>query len=49
MTHFLTMKTLIRAGFMALSISSIAAAHSETARFQTPAHNFYQNNWMTSD
>jgi len=49
MTHILTMKTLIRAGFMALSLSSIAAAHSETAPFHAPAHNFYQNNWMTSD
>jgi hypothetical protein len=43
------MKTLIRAGFMALSISSIAAAHSETAPFHGPFRNFYQNNWMSSD
>ena len=49
MTRFLTIKSLIRAGFMALSISSIAAAHSETAPFHAPAHNFYQNNWMNSD
>ncbi len=49
MTRFLTMKTLIRVGFMALSISSIAAAHSETALYHAPAHNFYQNNWMSSD
>ncbi|MGD0110012.1 MAG: hypothetical protein ABSC06_39250 [Rhodopila sp.] len=49
MTHVLTMKTLIRAGFMALSLGSISAAYSETAPFHAPAHNFYQNNWMTSD
>jgi hypothetical protein len=49
MADVLTVKTLIRAGFMALSLSSIAAAHSETAPFHTPAHNFYQNDWMTSD
>ncbi len=49
MARFLTIKTLIRAGFMALSISSIAVAHSETVLFHAPAHNFYQNNWTTSD
>ena len=49
MVRFLTTKALIRAGFMALSLSSIASAHSEPSPFHAPAHNFYQNNWMTSD
>jgi hypothetical protein len=37
-------KALIRAGVMALSLSSIGAAHSQT--YHTPAYNFHQNNWM---
>jgi hypothetical protein len=43
-----TVKTLIRAGLTALSLSSIAVAHSEPRQYQAPAHNFYQNNWMGS-
>jgi hypothetical protein len=42
--RFVTVKTLIRAAFTAMSIASIGAAHSE--QYHAPAHNFYQNNWM---
>jgi len=41
-----TAKTLIRVAFTALSLSLIGVAHSET-RYQTPSHNYYQNNWMS--
>jgi hypothetical protein len=39
------MKTLIRAAFTVLSLG-VAAAHGQTAAYHTPAHNYYQNNWM---
>jgi hypothetical protein len=41
-----TTKTLIRAAFTALSLSSIGVAHSQPA-YHAPAHNYYQNNWMS--
>ncbi len=44
--HLFTTKTLIRAAFTALSLSSIGVAHSQTT-YHTPAHNYYQNNWMS--
>jgi hypothetical protein len=44
--HLFTTKTLIRAAFTALSLSSIGVAHSQT-NYRTPAHNYAQNNWMS--
>ena len=44
--HLLTTKTLIRAAYAALSLSSIGAAHSQTT-WQPPAHNYHQNNWVS--
>jgi len=41
-----TVKAFVRAGLMAASPGWIGAAHSQTQIYQTPAHNFYQNNWM---
>ena len=41
------MKTLIRAAFTVLSLG-IATAHAESSHYQTPANNYYQNNWMAS-
>ncbi len=41
-----TVKTLIRVASTALSLNSIAIAHSQPA-YQAPAHNYYQNNWMS--
>ena len=40
-----TVKTLIRAAFTVLSLSSIGIAHSQSA-YHAPAHNYHQNNWM---
>lgn len=40
-----TVKTLVRAAFMALSISSIGVAHPAQP-FQPPSQNYQQNNWM---
>ena len=41
-----TVKILNRAAFTVLSLSSIAVAHSQSAPYHTPTHNFHQNNWM---
>ena len=51
MTHgmpkrLFTVKTLIRAAFTVLSLGSIGVAHSQSAPYHTPSHNFQQNNWM---
>jgi hypothetical protein len=52
MTHeafgpLLTVKTLVRVAFFALSVSSIGVAKSQPSSYHTPAHNYYQNNWMS--
>jgi hypothetical protein len=41
------MKTLIRAAFTVLSLG-IAAAQAQPSHYNTPSHNYYQNNWMAS-
>jgi hypothetical protein len=39
------MKTLILAAFTAIVLGAgVASAESNT--YRTPAHNYYQNNWM---
>jgi hypothetical protein len=43
-----TTKTLIRVALTAISLNSIGIAHSATP-YQTPAHNYYQNNWTAGD
>ena len=43
--RFFSVNTLIRVAFIALSLNSIGIAHS-AAPYHTPAHNYYQNNWM---
>jgi hypothetical protein len=40
------MKTLILATFVILGL---AGATSNAAPYHTPAHNFYQNNWMSGE
>lgn len=40
----LTVKTLIRAIFAALSIDSIGIAQAQPS-YHALAHNYYQNNW----
>ena len=42
--RFFTIKTLIRAAFTALSLSSIGVAHSQPSPFHAPAHSDYHNN-----
>jgi hypothetical protein len=46
--RFFTVKTLIRVALTTLTLNSIGTAHS-AAPYQTPAHNYYQNNWMAGD
>jgi hypothetical protein len=41
-----SVKILIRAIFTVLSLGAIGVAHSQTAQYRTPVHNYYQNNWM---
>jgi hypothetical protein len=43
--RFFTVNTLIRVAFATLSLNSIGVAQSATP-YTTPAHNYYQNNWM---
>jgi hypothetical protein len=43
-----SMKTIILAGFAILTLS-IGSASTLAATYHTPAHNFYQNNWMGGD
>jgi hypothetical protein len=46
--HFFTVQTLIRAAFVALSLSSMGIAHSQTSSsYRAPAQNYWQNNWMS--
>jgi hypothetical protein len=40
-------KTLIRAAFTALSLSSIGVAHSQPSPYHAPAQNYWQNNWVS--
>jgi hypothetical protein len=40
------MKTLILAAFAVVSLG-VAAANSQTVAYRAPAHNYYQNNWMS--
>ena len=46
--RFFTVNTLIRVAFMTLSLNAVGVAHSATP-YHAPAHNYYQNNWMTGD
>jgi hypothetical protein len=46
--RFFTVNTLIRVAFTALSLNSIGIAQSATP-YQTPPHNYYQNNWMAGN
>jgi hypothetical protein len=41
------MKTLVLATVVALGlIVGLSQVYAETLAYQTPAHNYYQNNWM---
>ncbi len=42
----LTLKTLIRSAFAAVSLISTGIAQSQRSTYQAPAHNYYQNNWL---
>jgi hypothetical protein len=45
-------KTVILAAIVALSLGAGVANAQTTARsagYHTPAHNFYQNNWMSGE
>ncbi len=46
-TRVLTIKTLIRVAFTAISLSSIGAAHSETKQYHHAAKNDHQNQWFS--
>jgi hypothetical protein len=39
------MRTMILAAIVALSLD-ITGANAQSQSYQTPAHNYYQNNWM---
>ena len=39
------MKTMILAAFAVLALSA-ATARAGSGEYHTPAHNYYQNNWM---
>jgi hypothetical protein len=41
------MKVLILAAFVALGLS-MAGTDAQAQRYRTPAHNYYQNNWMSA-
>jgi hypothetical protein len=40
------MKTRILAAITALSLS-VGAANAQSFSYNAPAHNYYQNNWMS--
>lgn len=40
------MKALILASFVAFGLVAGVARADEIYAYQTPAHNYYQNNWM---
>jgi hypothetical protein len=42
----LTLKTLILGAFAAISLISTGLAQSKPSTYQTPPHNYYQNNWL---
>ncbi len=43
------MKALILAAFVAFSLgASASAADPGPIAYQTPSHNYHQNNWMSS-
>ena len=44
--RFFTVKTLIRAAFTAMSVSSIGVAHSQPSSYQAAGQSYYQNDWM---
>jgi hypothetical protein len=44
--RFLTVKTLIRAAYIALSLNAIGVAHSQPSSYRPPEQNYWQNNWI---
>jgi hypothetical protein len=41
------MKTLILVAVVAFGlVAGLSQVYAETLAYQTPAHNYYQNNWM---
>ena len=42
------MKTLILAAFVSLSLGAMGGrALADAQQYHAPAHNYYQNNWMS--
>ncbi len=48
-TRVLTIKTLIRVAFTAVSLASIGVAHSETKQYHHAAQNDHQNQWFSDN
>ncbi len=41
------MKTLLRAAIVAVGlIAGLSQVYAQSAAYQAPAHNYYQNKWM---